>query len=33
MPYYVVNAGRGRSTHIMKSNSPSIPGRGYVRGL
>jgi len=28
MPYYVVNAGRGRSTHIMKSNSPSIPGVG-----
>jgi hypothetical protein len=26
MPYYVVNAGRGRSTHIMKSKSPSIPG-------
>ena len=25
MPYYVVNAGRGRSTHIMKSNSPSTP--------
>jgi hypothetical protein len=28
MPYYVVNAGRGRSTHIMKSKSPSIPGVG-----
>ncbi len=29
MPYYVVNAGRGRSsTHIMKSTSPSIPGLG-----
>jgi hypothetical protein len=28
VPYYVVNAGRGRSTHIMKSNSPSIPGVG-----
>jgi hypothetical protein len=28
MPYYVVNAGRGRSAHIMKSNSPSIPGVG-----
>jgi hypothetical protein len=25
MPYYVVNAGRGRSTHIMKSKSPSTP--------
>jgi Short C-terminal domain len=25
MPYYVVNAGRGRSTHIMKSNSPRTP--------
>jgi hypothetical protein len=23
--YYVVNAGRGRSTHIMKSKSPSTP--------
>jgi hypothetical protein len=29
VPYYVVNAGRGRSsTHIMKSTSPSIPGLG-----
>jgi hypothetical protein len=29
VPYYVVNAGRGRSsTHIMKSKSPSIPGLG-----
>jgi hypothetical protein len=28
MPYYVVNAGRGQSTHIMKSKSPSIPGMG-----
>ena len=29
MPYYVVNAGRGRSyTHIMNSKSPSIPGLG-----
>jgi hypothetical protein len=28
MPYYVVNAGRGRSTHIMKSKNPSIPGVG-----
>lgn len=29
MPYYVVNAGRGRSsTHIMKSTSSSIPGLG-----
>lgn len=26
MPYYVVNAGRGRSTHIMESKSPSTPG-------
>ena len=25
MPYYVVNTGRGRSTHIMKSNSPNTP--------
>lgn len=25
MPFYVVNAGRGRSTHIMKSGSPSTP--------
>jgi hypothetical protein len=25
MPYYVVNASRGRSTHVMKSNSPSTP--------
>lgn len=25
MPYYVVNAGRGRSTHIMKSRSASTP--------
>jgi hypothetical protein len=25
MPYYVVNAGRGRSTHIMKSRTPSTP--------
>jgi hypothetical protein len=25
VPYYVVNAGRGRSTHIMKSKSPSTP--------
>lgn len=25
MPYYVVNAGRGRFTHIIKSNSPSTP--------
>lgn len=28
MPYYVVNAGRGRSTHVMKSKSSSIPGVG-----
>lgn len=28
MPYYVVNTGRGRSTHVMKSKSPSIPGVG-----
>jgi hypothetical protein len=29
VPYYVVNAGRGRSsTHIMKSTSQSIPGLG-----
>jgi hypothetical protein len=28
MPYYVVNAGRVRSTHIMKSKSPSISGLG-----
>ena len=26
MPYYVVNVGRGRATHIMKSSSASIPG-------
>ncbi len=26
MPYYVVNAGRGRSTHIMKSSSSYTPG-------
>jgi hypothetical protein len=25
VPYYVVNTGRGRSTHIMKSSSPSTP--------
>ena len=25
MPYYVVNAGLGRSTHIMKSRSASTP--------
>lgn len=25
MPYYVVNAGRGRSTHIMKSKNPTTP--------
>lgn len=28
MPYYAVNAGRGRSTHIMKSKNLSIPGVG-----
>jgi len=26
VPYYVVNTGRGRSTHIMKSGGTWVPG-------
>jgi hypothetical protein len=33
MPYYVVNAGRGRSTHIMESSSPSTPNPASVGGV
>lgn len=33
MPYYVVNAGRGRSTHIMESSSPGTPNPASLEGM